>query len=115
MNIEKIQRIRGDANRLEINPSDQVWLRLEKRLDQPGKKQPSRLLIGLVAASFTLLIGFFLLRGNQDVSSPNIDFLVQDQQLFAPDDVQFIQNSYSLNTWKNIDEGKRGRKLVIGS
>lgn len=114
MNIEKIQRIRGDANRLEVNPADQVWVRLQHRLDQPGRKQPSRVIFGLVAASITLLIGFFLFKSDHDVSSSNIDFLVQDHQLFAPDDVQFIQNSYSLNTWKNIDEGKKGRKLVIG-
>jgi len=113
MDERQNKKWREAANNLRVQPTDQIWNRLENRLDQDYGKVPVKVVrkwIG-VAASLLILVmaGFHLL-----VPTPSVPDMLVIQELEEPSlQVTFaayryvsdINGYYQSEGWKQISEG----------
>lgn len=103
------------ANDLRINPSDRVWNRLEKRLDQDQDKikiSTLRKWMGIAAGMLIILSLFILITVNK---SQTQQFVIHDLEplpesaLASYQFVSQLNEIYEKKTWVNFSEGNRKR------
>ena len=110
--MKKEQLIRNRIKQLRVEPRDEVWSALEKRLDTKNRRFSLHPALSIaIAACFIVLFGVFVLFEQQQTLSVN-----QLAELPTISEARFtsVQEVYLEYDWEAIQEGSASRKLVAG-